>query len=219
MSCHIWAVSRRSFVLFIMTHFHELGAGWILETTSSMHQMPSPHWSTQAGAAVLKSVFTNSDVAQLEKSVCMGAMLWSKAAYWESPVLASLSCCAAWESWKAASGWAESGNKVHSLSSKSATPLRSSQKPKAKAALRRRLSSWQITVENRPFKSQFSYIFMSERVQSNLPYKRFEFYLVVFLHSSESSAHQSEKRKTHNHQTVCLQHRSDHSSTLINSYS
>lgn len=92
--------------------------------------------------------FTNSDVAQLEKSVCMGAMLWSKAAYWESPVLASLSCCAAWESWKAASGWAESGSRVHSLSSRSATPFRSSQKPKAKAAFRSRFSSWSIQIQN-----------------------------------------------------------------------
>lgn len=100
------------------------------------------------GCYILVSLITNSDVAQLEKSVCMGTMLWSKAAYWESPVLASLSCCAAWESWKAASGWAESGSRVHSLSSRSATPFRSSQKPKAKAAFRRRLSSWQIQIQN-----------------------------------------------------------------------
>lgn len=88
---------------------------------------------------------------QLEKSVCMGAMLWSKAAYWESPVLASFSCCAAWESWNAASGWAESGNMVHSLSSRSATPFSSSQKPKAKAAFRRRFSSWHNKVQSRNF--------------------------------------------------------------------
>lgn len=81
------------------------------------------------------------EFSQLEKSVCMGWMLCSKAAYWESPELASLSWCAAWESWKAASGWAESGSRVHSLSRSSATPFNSSQKPKAKAAFRRRFSS------------------------------------------------------------------------------
>ena len=72
----------------------------------------------------------------------MGAMFWSKAAYWESPALASRSCLAAWESWKAASGWAESGSRVHSLSSRSPTPFRSSRNPKARAAFRRRFSSW-----------------------------------------------------------------------------
>lgn len=111
-------------------------------------QVLSPPWSTQAEAAIFQSIFTHSDIAQLEKSVCMGMMLCSKAAYWESPVLASLSCFAAWESWKAASGWAESGSRVHSLSSRSATPFRSSQKPKAKAAFLRRFSSWQIQIQN-----------------------------------------------------------------------
>ncbi|KAK0148575.1 hypothetical protein N1851_011098 [Merluccius polli] len=84
---------------------------------------------------------------QLEKSVCIGAMFWSKAAYWESPALASLSCLAAWESWKAASGWAESGSRVHSLSRRSPTPFRSSRKPKANAAFRRRFSSWRSLVK------------------------------------------------------------------------
>lgn len=39
-----------------------------------------------------------------EKSVCRGVMLWSYPAYSEVPVLASLSCWAAWVSWNAASG-------------------------------------------------------------------------------------------------------------------
>lgn len=77
-----------------------------------------------------------------EKSVCRGVMLWSYPAYSEVPVLASLSCWAAWVSWNAASGWAVSGSSVHSLSSMSATPLSRSRKPKAKAAFRKRFSSW-----------------------------------------------------------------------------
>lgn len=95
--------------------------------------------STQA--TMLVHFLKNWVSAQLEKSVCMGTKLWSKAAYWESPVLASLSCCAAWESWKAASGWAESGRRVHSRSSRSATPFRSSQNPNANAVFLRRFSS------------------------------------------------------------------------------
>lgn len=73
-----------------------------------------------------------------EKSVCRGVMLWSYMAY---SVLASLSCWAAWVSWNAASGWAVSGSRVHSLSSMSATPLSRSRKPKAKAAFRNLFSS------------------------------------------------------------------------------
>ena len=104
-------------------------------------------WSSSLNkAAVLLDESTQDAIkkevlAQLEKSVCMGTMLWSKAAYWESPVLASLSCCAAWDSWKAASGWAESGSRVHSRSNRSATPFRSSQNPNASAAFLRRFSS------------------------------------------------------------------------------
>lgn len=141
-------------------------------------------------------IHTNSDAAQLEKSVCMGTMLWSKAAYWESPVLASLSCCAAWESWKAASGCAESGSMVHSLSSRSATPFRSSQKPKAKAALRRRFSSCQNQNEKITFhfweKNKHSFKNYSlEPLQLILPYRRSEFYLAISWRSSGSSGHQS----------------------------
>ena len=85
-----------------------------------------------------------------EKSVCKGVMLWSYPAYSEVPVLASLSCWAAWVSWNAASGWAVSGSSVHSLSSMSATPLSRSRKPKAKAAFRKRFSSWNKKDTNVP---------------------------------------------------------------------
>lgn len=128
---------------------------WVLETTST-HTGANLHLGSYR-LRLLYFVFIHSCVAQLEKSVCMGTMLWSKAAYWESPVLASLSCCAAWESWNAASGWAESGSRVHSRSSRSATPFRSSQKPKAKAAFLRRFSSWPVQIKYSEFSCQNYY--------------------------------------------------------------
>jgi len=106
------------------------------------------HTKLQAFALRVNFNIWTAAAAQLEKSVCIGAMFWSKAEYWESPVLASFSCLAAWDSWKAASGWAESGSRVHSLSSRSPTPFRSSRKPKAKAAFRRRFSSWRVDSQN-----------------------------------------------------------------------